>query len=469
MASIVNFSGLGSNIDFGAIRDAIIAGETKTVTQLQTTAGTYGTKVSTLQQLNASLASLTLAAKALVGDDLGTQNSATSSNTGVLSVSTGATASAGTFNVTVNRLASSLSQASNGFASKSATILPAGFTQATFQLQKGGAASGPTITIDSTNNSLQGLQDAINKATGGGVTASIVDVSGDGTQNQLVLTSTATGQAGRVQLVETSSTGLGSTLGMRSLNPPLATTDFSALDSSISINGLSIARSSNNVSDAVSGVTLNLQQTGTSSVTVAASSDIQTKLQTFVSAYNTVQGLISAQYKPGSTGAPSGVLVGDPVLRNIQSQMREALNAISTSNGGSLQNLTDIGIGRDSNNLLTLDTKVLTTRMTSNSGDVIALLKGVNGNTGLFGGIYTASNNLSDGVTGQVQTAITGYQSSIKSINKRVADQTDRINKHAAALTKQFAAVDAAIGQLNGQGTALTNMLTAMQASSKNN
>ena len=101
MASLVNFSGLGSNIDFGAIRDAIIANETKAVTQLQTTAGTYGTKVSTLQQLNASLASLTLAAKALVGDDLGAQNSATSSNTGVLSVSTGATASAGTFNVSM--------------------------------------------------------------------------------------------------------------------------------------------------------------------------------------------------------------------------------------------------------------------------------------------------------------------------------------------------------------------------------
>jgi flagellar hook-associated protein 2 len=416
-----------------------------------------------LQQLNASLASLTVAAKALADGDLGTQNSATSSNSDVLSVSAGVTATAGTFAVTVNRLASSLSQASIGFPSKSAAILPAGFSQATFQLQKGGAATGPTITIDSTNNSLAGLRDAINKATGGGVTASIVDVSGDGTQNQLVLTSTATGQAGRVQLVETSSTGLGASLGMRSLNPPLATTDFSDLDASLSINGLSITRGNNNVTDAVAGLSLKLQKTGTTSVAVSASADIQTKLQAFVSAYNAVQGLINAQYKPNSNGAPSGVLVGDPVLRNIQAQMRTAINSISTSNGGSLRNLTDIGIGRDSNNLLTLDTNALTTKMASNSNDVIALLKGVNGNTGLFSGIYAASNNLSDGVSGQVQTAIIGYQSTIKSINQRVAEQTDRINKHAAALTKQFAAVDAAIGQLNGQSTALTNMLAAME------
>jgi flagellar hook-associated protein 2 len=290
-----------------------------------------------------------------------------------------------------------------------------------------------------------------------------VDVSGDGTQNQFVLTSTATGQAGRVQLVETSSTGLGASLGMRSLNPPLATTDFSDLDASLSINGLSITRGNNNVTDAVAGLSLKLQKTGTTSVAVSASADIQTKLQAFVSAYNAVQGLINAQYKPNSNGAPSGVLVGDPVLRNIQAQMRTAINSISTSNGGSLRNLTDIGIGRDSNNLLTLDTTALTTKMASNSNDVIALLKGVNGNTGLFSGIYAASNNLSDGVSGQVQTAIIGYQSTIKSINQRVAEQTDRINKHAAALTKQFAAVDAAIGQLNGQSTALTNMLAAME------
>jgi flagellar hook-associated protein 2 len=462
MAALVNFSGVGSGIDFGSIRDAIIADETKPVTQLQTTASTYNSKVTALQSLNASLVTLTTAAQALTSADLGGQNSASSSTAGVLVSTASTSATAGTLNVTVNRIATALSQASKGYLSTTAPILPDGFTSATFQLQKGGVAGSLSITIDSTNNSLTGLRDAINKASGSGVTATIVDVSGDGTQNELVLTSTATGKAGRVQLVETTSTGLGASLGITSLNPPGATSDFSNLDASFSVNGLALTRGDNNVSDAVSGVTLKLTQAGSTVVTVSTSTDIQSKLQSFVGAYNAVQTAISAQYKVGTNGAPTGVLVGEPLLRNIQSQMRDVLNSVSSSNGGSLQNLTDIGIGRDTNNLLTLDTTKLSAQLSSNPSGVKNLLRGANGNSGIFTAIYNTSNNLSDGASGQVQTSILGYQSSIKNINSRVAEQTLRINNHAAALTKQYAAVDAAIGQLNNQGTALTNMLKAL-------
>jgi flagellar hook-associated protein 2 len=368
----------------------------------------------------------------------------------------------GGFNLTINRVATRLAQASHSFAARTDPILAGGATSATFELRLGGAISGPSITIDATNNSLQGLRDAINNSATAGVTASIVDISGDGTQNQIVLSSTGTGTAGRVELIETTATGTAAALNLRSLNPPGAVADFSALDAEFSVNGLTLTRSSNSITDAVSGVSFNLQKAGVATIGITQAADISDKLQTFVNAYNAVNKVIASQYQPDSTGKPTGLLAGDPTLRMIQHQMRDSLNSIS-SNGGAFTNLADIGLGRNANDELTLDTSVLSSKLAGSPSDVRALLFGKTvGDKGLFNSIHGAYDNLSDNVTGAVQTAINGYQSSIKSLNKSIADQTQRISVLKAMLTKQYAAVDAAIGQLNGQGTALTNIMASL-------
>jgi len=87
------------------------------------------------------------------------------------------------------------------------------------------------------------------------------------------------------------------------------------------------------------------------------------------------------------------------------------------------------------------------------------------GQTGIFQSAYTVSNSMSDNITGSVQTAINGFQSSIKSLNDSVANRMEALNRLRDSLSRQFAAADAAIGQLNGQGTALTNLLKSLQSS----
>jgi len=467
MASSINFSGLGSNIDFSAIRDAIIADRMRPVTQLQARTANLGSRSSALKQLNGLLANLTNASDSLTDNTLGTGRSANSSDGTIAYASATTAAGLGTFNLTVGRLATTLTQASKSFAATSDTVLAGGATSATFELRKGGAATGPSITIDATNNSLAGLRDAIN-AAGAGITASIVDLSGDGTQNQLVLNSIGTGTAGRVELVETTATGTGTDLTLRSLNPSGAVADFSALDAQLTLNGLTITRSSNTVSDAVSGVTFNLQKAGTATIEITQSVDISDNVQTFVDAYNAVQNFISAQYKVDGDGKPTGVLAGDATLRLVQHQLRDSLSAFSNANGGALTSLSDIGLGRDDNDNLTLDTAKLNSKLQGNLSDVRALLFGkTTGDTGIFETIHAAFNNLSDNVTGVVQTAINGYQSSITTLNNSILDQTRRISDLKDTLSRQFAAVDAAIGQLNSQGTALTNIMAALQPKSK--
>ncbi|HYJ47155.1 MAG TPA: flagellar filament capping protein FliD [Pyrinomonadaceae bacterium] len=464
MTTGINFSGLGSGIDFGQITDAIISDRTRPITQLQQKSLTYSNRMGSLKQLNALLINLKKAASDLTNRELGTGHSATSSDSTIVSPTASLTADNGTINLQVTRLATTLVQASRSFSAESDPILPDGTTEATFELRKGGATSGTPITINADNNSLKGLRDAINTANSG-VTASIVDVTGGG-DFQLVLSSKETGAAGRVELAETSSTGTLAGLSLRRPDAPTDPTDFSNLNAALTINGLAITRSKNSIDDAVTGVTLTLKKTGSATVTVTNSSDISDKLQIFLNSYNAVQDFVIAQYKADSAGRPTGVLAGDPTLRNVQQQLRSAVAGISASNGGTLQSLSDLGFGRDETDKLTLDQTKLDGKLNGSLEDVRDLLFGkTESQGGIANSLDQLLGGLSDEISGTVQTAINGYKSSIDRINKSVSDQTASINLLRDSLTRQFGAMDAAMGQLNGQSTTLTTILKSLQPS----
>lgn len=460
----VTFSGLGSGIDFSAIADAIIAQRTRPVTQLQNRRATMNDRASALKDLNARLITLTEAAKALADRSLGQGRAATSSAASVVAATATESAAFGSISLEVTRLASALSQGSRTYASAASPVLANGAAEAVFELRKGGAGAGVEIRIDESNNTLAGLRDQIN-AAGAGVSAQIVDVTGAGTEFKLVLTSTDTGASVRVELVETTSTGTGADLDLRTLNSIGDPPDHTLLDAAINVNGLAVTRSSNTVSDLVSGVTFNLKGAGAATVNVAAdTSALADKLSAFVNAYNRVQDFVAAQYAPNSNGNPGGVLVGDATLVNVQRQLRDALAATSASNGGSFSSLAEIGVGRDSAGKLTLDRTVLDEKLKSSLADVRALLSGKTENeTGLANLIHETSDGLSDKISGVVQMAIDGYAASVKSLDKSIAAQQERIEALRLSLTRQFAAADAAIGQLNGQNTALTNFLKSLE------
>ncbi len=465
MASGVSFSSLGSGIDFNVIRDAIITQRSRPVTRLQAKATEYSSRADSLKQLNAALATLTTAAEALTNRDLGAGKSIATSDAAVITASAASSASLGAYDLNVTRLATNLSQASRSFASVNDPVLAGGATTATFELRKGGATTGEVITIDSLNNTLASLRDAIN-AKNAGVTASIVDLSGDGTSQQLVLNSKDPGSSGRVQLVETTSTGSEAALTIRSLNPPDG--DFTKLDASLTVNGLAITRSSNTIDSAIGGVSLTIKKTGSATIQVTTTTDVENKIRGFVGAYNAVQAFVAAQYKTDGIGRPTGVLAGDPTLRNVRSQLRDAVSAIS-SNGGALTSLADIGLTTSNDGTLAFDSAKLSTQLTANSDDVKALLFGkTSSDSGIFNGFHKLAAGMSDSITGSVQSAITGYVSSVNSLSKTIADRMETLNRLRDSLTKQYSVADAAIGQLNGQQTSLTNIMTSLQPKSNN-
>lgn len=466
MAGSVSFSSVGSGIDFSVIRDAILTERSRPITQMQSKASDYTARIEALKQLNTALATLTTSSETLTNRDLGTGRSTTTGDATILTATATTTANLGSYDLSVTRLATNLSQASRSFSSKTAPVLANGAATATFELRKGGESSGVSFTIDSNNNTLEGLRDAIN-AKNAGVTASIVDVKGDGTGQQIVLSSKDSGAGGRIELVETTdvSTGTLTDLNIRSLNPPDG--DFSKLDAALTVNGLAITRSTNTISDAVTGVTFNLKKPGATTLGVTQSTEIENKLRSFINAYNAVQDFVSGQYKKDSKSRPTGILAGDSTLRTVQQQLRDVVGATSTDNGGAFKSLTELGMTRGDDGKLTLDSTVFNDKLKNSPDDVKALIFGKTASDkGIFTKLQTASSGLSDSVSGSVQTAINGYQSSLTSLNDTISHRLEGITRLRASLSKQFSVADAAIGQLNGQGSALTSIMKSLQSTS---
>lgn len=459
MAGGITFSGIGSNIDFGVITDAIISARSAPINQLASKRTDYQNRSSALKQLNTQLITLKSSLTALTDQTIGTGIAATSSSTAIVSASATNTAATGAIGVQVTRLATTLTQASDSFGATDTAILAGGATTATFELRKGGATTGTAITIDSTNNSLAGLRDAINAADAG-VTATIVDVTGDGTGNQLVLQSKEAGTQGRVELVETTATGTDASLNLHTVNPPSGSP--ADLDALVKINGLTLTRSSNTISDAVAGVTFTLKDVGSSTVTVAGDSgSLKSKIAAFVDAYNAIQDFISGQYKSDADGKPTGILAKDSTLRAVQNGLRSFVNTAASANGGAFSNLADVGISRDDNGKLAINQDVLNDKLKNSLSDVRALFAGkTDPDTGLANGLLTISSDLNS----NVDAAVSGFDASVKRFTDSIATQQARLAALRTSLTRQFSVADAAIGQLNGQNTTLTSVLKSLQS-----
>ncbi|MEZ5308551.1 MAG: flagellar filament capping protein FliD [Pyrinomonadaceae bacterium] len=466
MASSISFSGLGSGIDFDTIRDAILASRSRSVSILQSQITDYSGRIEALKTLNTGLAGLKTAADALVNRDLGFARSITTSDASVATAQAASSTAIGTYDLDVTRLASNLTQNSRNYTSEDAAVLFGAATEATFELRKGGASEGVEITIDSENNTLAGLRDAINEADAG-VRASIIDVNGDGTGFRLVLTSDETGSAGRVELVETTATGTDADLGITTVNP--VSGDFSELNAVFKINGIEVTRGTNVIDDTVGGVTLNLKDTGQSTISVVAGTDIQNRLATFVNQYNAIVDFVGEQYNKDSLGRPTGALAGEATLRSVYRQLKDVVRTVSGNNGGTLTSLAEIGIKTQSDGKLEIDSVVLNERIEAGGEDVRALLYGLTeSDKGIFQQVQDVAENLGDSISGTVQLAIEGYQTSIETISGSITKRLEYIDRLRETLTRQFAAADAAIGQLNGQGTALKGIFDSLNNNNQN-
>ena len=276
MATITSL-GVGSGLDLESLVTSLMAVESKPLTALQTRAASYSSKISSLGSLKSTLSSLQTAAAAMktaTGKTALTTFASYSASTADTTIAT-ATATtgavAGTYTLNVTQLATAQRFESTTFSSTTDAVGTVGDTM-TFDFatpDDEGNSRSVTITLDSSNNSLTGLRNAINGADMG-VTATIVN-----------------GSSGP-QLIFTGEQGLDNEITLSGTLATQFTEKVSAQNAEFTVNGIASTSSTNNASDVLDGVAIALVKEGTTTLTVAAdySTNITSALNNFITAYN---------------------------------------------------------------------------------------------------------------------------------------------------------------------------------------
>ena len=401
--------------------------ESQPLTSLAKKEASYQAKLSAYGTLNAAVSAFQNSLSSLNNPSTFQNLSATSGDASILSASTSSIATVGSYNVNITKIAQSQSISSTGQVSTTDSIgSNSSTTTVTFQF---GTISGGTltsgkytgatftqdadqatasITIDNTNNSLQGIRDAINNANVG-VNASIVG-DGSATPYHLVLNSNKTGLASSLKITssgETGGTGIGDLLNYDPEAPQTFTEVITAQNAKLSVNGVEIESASNTISSAIQGVSLTASKIGSTSLSISANtSAVSTSITAFVKTYNDLNTTLSTLSSYDASTKKGGILLGDSTARSVQSQVRNALSAAVNGLGGDLTNLTQIGITFQKDGSLAINSSKLQSTITSRFTEV----------GGLFSSIGKASDSLSRVTGSSTATKAGSYSLDITAI-----------------------------------------------------
>jgi flagellar hook-associated protein 2 len=369
-----------TSVDWSALITAAVNAKLTAATTISTSITSNQAKISAYQTLQTDLSTLSSGLSSLatsIVNSLATNvfatRSATISSTGdvsassALSMSVSNGAATGSHTLTISQVATAQKVAGTAQSSETSAL---GYT-GTFSL---GLGSGSTASISVTSTmSLQDVVDAVNAQTSTtNVQASIVQVSSG--SYEMVLTGTE--DAADISYSSTSGDDILNKLGITDSTGAFSDVLQTSQAAKFSLDGISMTRDTNDITDVLTGVTFNLLQATTSGATLNISiepdtSQISTAVQTLVTNYNTFRDAVIAQQATASDGTAdsSAVLFGDGTMRDIMGSLQNALN--STVGG---LTMADLGLSFNEKNELSLDTSTLSNVLSTNLSGVTTLL-----------------------------------------------------------------------------------------------
>lgn len=319
--------------------------------------------------------------------------------------------------------------------------------------------NGVAISYDTTKDSLATVVSRINNASTG-VIASV-----DRTNDEIVLTKQNTG-AVAIDITDTSG-NLGAAL---KLAPGTTNAQQIGQTAQLTVNSKSITSTSNTVTNAIDGVTLNLvglTPPGTTSESLSVSVDlsgVQTALNSFISAFNSLGDTLDqlTQNTPGTSGGTAGTtgpLGDDPTALTMFLNLRATV--FQTSGSGSMNSLGALGVNTGAvgsavgtTTRLQLDTSQLTTALTNDPNAVSNLLDSTTGPLGTLltqlQGYEDPSNNAA-----YVQSNTTSLTSQISDLKDREATEQEMINNYQTMVEAQFTAMETTLATLQAQSAQL--------------
>jgi flagellar hook-associated protein 2 len=456
MASITA-GGIGSGLDITSLVAQLVSAEgAPAKARLDRQEQKVSAQLSALGFLRSSLSSLRDSLSGLADQSAFRAMSAVSSHESVVVATAGDGAQPGQYQIEVLRLAQRHKLGSATFESTQTFGGSVGDTLAV-------ATGAWSFNLDlSTAKTLSGIRDAINSSAGNpGVAATLLQV--DATHQVLVLSAADTGQAHAISLTETLASGPPLSFSMTNLNAsgqPL--TDTALLDAAFRIDGIAMTRPSNQITDVIDELTIDLRQAepGTlASLELGPDLESITKaVSEFVTRYNAFIDTLSQVAGFRGVGVEQPPLFGDAAARGIAFRVRDELARDLGGPEGTVSALFDIGIRGGKNGKLTLDNDILAASLARDSSGVVALF-------GAEDGVAKRLDRLIDSYLesgGVFDTRNKGLQGRLDRIEDSRESLERRLSGLEARYLQQFTAMDVLVGQLQATSTFLTQQLSAL-------
>ena len=498
MATISSL-GIGSGLDVNSIISQLVALEKQPLQLLSTQATSINSKISAVGSIQSQYSSLATLATSLSDPTAWQAATATSSNTAAATISVTSSATPTSLSVNVDQLAQVQSVTSAGVATTTSSGVSTQGTvgAGTMTIQLGtwsGTASGSSpsfaaasgssavnISVSATDT-VASLAAKINAANAGVVATDFFD----GTSDHLQLSSQQSGAASgfRVQTTPTAA----SNLSMMAFDPQTSPTGGMAAntastqyaqDANVRINGLAVTSSSNTLSGNIPGVTIQLQATtttgyGTASqvnapISMVVSEDTSTAISNvnnFVNAYNSLNSTLRALTNYDPSTQTGSLFQGDSVILGMQNSLL-AMESSSTTTGGAYSLLSDIGVSRQLDGSLTVDTTKLTAAA-NNGTELQKLFTTATGNSATEGvalkfADYANGALASSGAVTDEQTAL---QQELTDNTNQQAQVNDHVDAVAASLTKTYSALDGTMASLNALSAYVSQQVTSWNKAS---
>ena len=441
-------TGVGSGFDTIGIVKALVDAE-KAPKQSQITAQQKDTTIqlSAVGTVKASLESYRTAIAKL--NSVSSFNGLTASSTDekISKVTIDDKASSGKYALNVTQLATASKITSKVFEGGASASVNSSEQDQTLTISQSGDSYDVKIPAGAT---MQQTRDAINtQLQSKGISANVLT---DANGSRLVIGSQTTGKGTDITISGDSELATGYSAG----KPPV--------NAEYTIDDIAMESSSNKITSAISGVTLELLDTKASTITVASNTDtLKTSVQSFVTAYNALLTSINTQTKVTATGdaatTTSGALTGDASMRQLVNGLRGEL--LQNSGTSSVGNLAQMGISTDQKTgLLTLDDTKWKAAVATPNG-AIEIAKVFTGDTGLITRMTKATESYV-GSSGLLATRATDLNTKLTDLTTQQADLDRRMESMKTTLTAKYTAMDGLIAKINASSSSIMTTLNSL-------
>ncbi|QQR81108.1 MAG: flagellar filament capping protein FliD [Deltaproteobacteria bacterium] len=457
----INFNGLASGLDTKAIVEQLTQiKKGQIVDPISTQLNSYRTKKTALTPIQTALSALRATAKALndTNNEAYTKKKTDSSDTAKVKITATDSTKAvnGTYNITnIDHLAQPDRVIFQGVSNRSTAQLGTGTIALTYD------GTTTNITIDTTNNTLDGIRGAINSANIG-ITASIINDGAGATPYRLVLTSNDTGADAAI------TQNLDSVLSL-TLDPTSSDLINQPRDAAFTINSIVYSSATNTVADAIQGISfelLGVETTDTISLTVKQdTSAIIGNVSSFISSLNSARDSLKKAINPDSNNR-FGPLGRDRLLQDAYYEVGR-LSSRRVLSAGAYTSLAELGITADRSGVYTVDTGKLTTILDQDVSVVRKIFQGTTLEDGLAEKIFNYTDTLTNPI-GDFADRQKQYDDSVNRLNKVLKDRTVALSNYQTKLKSQFNRLETTISSLKGQQDQITTLAAQISGTANN-